>query len=156
MRVSFYAAVFNVVSLPIARLGGARVLIRPGAFRQAIRLGGVRLTVDHAEGLSVRSLVLREDSRGLLVRAELVDVAAGRRVAKAIERGRCQGASLDYRWATWASPAWLAWPDDVRELVNVRSLVDVALMIDSRPAFPQTRPYVAAIGEFARRRGVKA
>jgi HK97 family phage prohead protease len=134
MRLRGYAAVFNDSSLPLP----FKEVIAPGAFRKTLsETPDVRLLINH-EGLPLArtkngTLTLSEDSRGLLIDAEIADTSEGRDLHKLIARGDVDQMSFAFRVIRQK------WSEDrtVRTLTEV-SLSDGDVSVVTYPAYPTT------------------
>ena len=144
MTFEGYAARFNSPSDPIG--GKFTEYIAPGAFTRSIKTRGydVKLLWNHDTSQvlgSTRSgtLVLTEDSNGLLARATLPDTQAGRDAATLIKRGDVAGMSFGFQ----VPPGGDSWNTDgtVRTLHNVK-LHEVS--ITAFPAYPASTASVRA------------
>ena len=136
MTFEGYAARFNSPSDPIG--GKFTEFIAPGAFQRSIKTRGydVKLLWNHDTSQvlgSTRSgtLVLTEDSNGLLARATLPDTQAGRDAATLIKRGDVAGMSFGFQVPA-GGDSWNA-EGTVRTLNNVK-LHEVS--ITAFPAYP--------------------
>src|SRR5882762_3852596 len=93
--VEGYASLFGVVD-------AARDMIMPGAFRETLRLRGLRripmlFQHDPAEPVGVW-LELREDHRGLYARGRLIpEVTRGRELLSLLRAGAIDGLSIGFR-----------------------------------------------------------
>lgn len=134
MRLSGYAAVFNDSSVPLP----FKETIAPGAFRKTLsETPDVRLLINH-EGLPLArtkngTLTLSEDSRGLLIDAEIADTTEGRDLYTLIARGDVDQMSFAFRVIRQK------WNEDrsVRVLTEV-SLADGDVSVVTYPAYPTT------------------
>jgi len=134
MRLRGYAAVFNDSSLPLP----FKEVIAPGAFRKTLsETPDVRLLINH-EGLPLArtkngTLTLSEDSRGLLIDAEIADTTEGRDLHKLIARGDVDQMSFAFRVIRQK------WNEDrsMRTLTEV-SLSDGDISAVTYPAYPTT------------------
>ena len=134
MRLSGYAAVFNDASVPLP----FKETIAPGAFRKTLsETPDVRLLINH-EGLPLArtkngTLTLSEDSRGLLIDAEIADTTEGRDLWTLVERGDVDQMSFAFRVIRQA------WSKDrsERTLTEV-SLADGDVSVVTYPAYPTT------------------
>ena len=134
MRLRGYAAVFNDSSLPLP----FKEIIAPGAFRKTLsETPDVRFLINH-EGLPLArtkngTLTLTEDSRGLMIDAEIADTTEGRDLYKLIERGDVDQMSFAFRVIRQK------WNEDrsVRTLTEV-SLSDGDISAVTYPAYPTT------------------
>lgn len=135
MRLRGYAAVFNDSSVPLP----FKETIAPGAFRKTLsETPDVRLLINH-EGLPLArtkngTLTLTEDSRGLLIDAEIADTSEGRDLHKLIARGDVDQMSFAFRVIRQK------WNEDrsVRTLTEV-SLSDGDVSVVTYPAYPTTK-----------------
>ena len=134
MRLSGYAAVFNDASVPLP----FKETIAPGAFRKTLsETPDVRLLINH-EGLPLArtkngTLTLSEDSRGLLIDAEIADTTEGRDLWTLVERGDVDQMSFAFRVIRQS------WNKDrtERTLTEV-SLADGDVSVVTYPAYPTT------------------
>lgn len=123
-----YAAVFNMPTRIDSWEGTFDEVIAPGAFKRTIgRKGpaGIRLQFDHGRHPFIGSIPigaideLREDARGLFVKARLFDNDLVRPVRDAIEGGAISGMSFQFRVVAESS-------DDSGD-VKVRTVDEVEL-----------------------------
>ena len=134
MRLRGYAAVFNDSSLPLP----FKETIAPGAFRKTLsETPDVRFLINH-EGLPLArtkngTLTLTEDSRGLMIDAEIADTTEGRDLYKLIARGDVDQMSFAFRVIRQK------WNEDrsMRTLTEV-SLSDGDISAVTYPAYPTT------------------
>lgn len=143
-RIVGYAAVFNKPSLD---LGGWRETIRPGAFRKVLEAGpDVRALVDHdptriLARSAAKTLMLREDDKGLYVEILPADTQVGRDILTSIERGDVTGMSFSFRTQT---DDWhMEDGEPMRELLEVAELYDVGPV--TFPAYPDTQVAVRSL-----------
>jgi uncharacterized protein len=101
-----YAAVFGVPTRIDSFEGKFDEIVAPGAFKRTIGAkgpSGIRLQFDHGRHPFIGSIpigaieVLREDARGLFVRARLFDNDLVRPVRDAIDGGAISGMSFQFR-----------------------------------------------------------
>lgn len=134
MRLSGYAAVFNDPSVPLP----FKEIIAPGAFRKTLsETPDVRLLVNH-EGLPLArtkngTLTLTEDSRGLLIDAEIADTTEGRDLWTLVQRGDVDQMSFAFRVIRqkWNS-------DRTERTLTEVSLSDGDVSVVTYPAYPTT------------------
>jgi len=129
-----YAAVYNKLS---EDLGGFREKIKPGAFKDALKRSDTVMLWNHDPNIplarvSAGNLELREDRKGLLVKAKLPKTAA--REIEAIKLGIVKQMSFGF---TTESDSWEHKKDEsIRTLVKVGELPDVSPVVF--PAYPDT------------------
>jgi HK97 family phage prohead protease len=131
-----YAAVFNSPSEPLPFVES----IAPGAFRRSLNSGReVRAFVNHDTGqvlATTRNDTLRliEDSRGLLVEADLPDTTAGRDLAELVRTGTVHSMSFGFSVPRGGD----AWSEDrtSRELREV--ILHEVSVVTGFPAYPAT------------------
>lgn len=127
-----YAAVFNKLS---ENLGGFREKISPGAFKKAIRTSDTRMLFNHDQNYvlgrkGAGTLTLKEDDRGLLVRANPPLWANW--IIESIDRGDISQMSFGFMTERdeWDHK------ENIRTLLEVSELVDVSPV--TFPAYPDT------------------
>lgn len=99
-----YGAVFNSPTLINSWEGRFEETIAPGAFRKTIEERGDRVKVQFDHGMDSRygsapiavPVELREDAKGLFVRAEFVNTEAGRDIRELIRSGAVDGMSFRF------------------------------------------------------------
>jgi len=132
--VQGYAAVYNKLS---EDLGGFREKIKPGAFKDALKRSDTVMLWNHDPNIplarvSAGNLELREDKKGLLVKAKLPKTAA--REIEAIKLGIVKQMSFGF---TTEKDEWQHKKDEsIRTLVKVGHLPDVSPVVF--PAYPDT------------------
>ena len=132
-----YAAVFNKLS---EDLGGFREKIKPGAFKKALKDSDVRMLYNHNSDYvlgreSNDTLTLKEDEKGLLVRAIPPEWASW--IVESVERGDIDKMSFGF----WIGVDEWDHKNDVRTLIEVEELVEVSPV--TFPAYPMTDVSVA-------------
>lgn len=129
-----YAAVYNKLS---EDLGGFREKIKQGAFANALKRSDTVMLWNHDPNIplarvSAGNLELREDKKGLLVKAKLPKTAA--REIEAIKLGIVKQMSFGF---TTEKDEWLHKKNEsIRTLVEVGELPDVSPVVF--PAYPDT------------------
>jgi len=131
-----YAAVFDSPSEPLPFIES----IAPGAFRRSLNSGReVRAFVNHDMGQVLAttkngSLRLSEDSRGLLVEADLPNTTAGRDLAELVRTGTVHSMSFGFSVPRGGD----AWSEDrtSRELREV--ILHEVSVVTGFPAYPAT------------------
>ncbi len=98
--ISGYAAVFNKKSLPLGFIG-FREIIKPGAFRNALKNADVRALLNHDPSLilgrtSNGTLTLAEDEKGLRTTITPPDTTAGRDATENIRLGNISHMSFSF------------------------------------------------------------
>lgn len=126
-----YAAVFNTPTrIDSAREGKFDEVIAPGAFKRTVdRKGaaGIRLQFDHGQHPLIGSIPIgaidevREDSRGLFVRARMHDNWLTQPVRDAIASGSVSGMSFQFRVVVDE------WDHDAPDGVALRTVREVEL-----------------------------
>lgn len=131
-----YAAVFDSWT----QIGRFREVIRPGAFRRAIKeQQDVRALLNHDANQVIGrtkngSLRMAEDKRGLKVEIEPPDTQVGRDTVRMVEDGYLDAMSFAFRVPGQSSERWS--PDDrERELLDL-DLFDVSVV--TYPAYKDT------------------
>src|SRR5689334_21821817 len=100
-RMVGHAAVFNSLSEPLPQLGGAREVIRPGAFSKTIREQDVYALFNHDENMPLArsgngSLFLKEDKRGLSVEIVPTDTTYARDLLTNMREGLINKMSFGF------------------------------------------------------------
>ena len=145
MTLRGYAAVFDSPSQPLP----FTETIAPGAFRDSLNSrNDVKLLWNHDTGTVLGStragtLTLSEDSRGLLVEAQLPDTQAGRDAATLIKRGDVNAFSFGFRVPV-NGDEWPSADQRILKRVNVHEVSLVAF-----PAYTATEgtASVRSVGE---------
>lgn len=123
MTLRGYAAVFNSPSQPLPFIE----TIEPGAFRDSLKSrNDVKLLWNHDTSIvlgSTRAGTLRliEDSRGLLVEADLPETQAGKDAAISIQRGDVTAFSFGFRIPA-GGDVWNSASERVLKRVNVHEV----------------------------------
>ena len=123
MTLRGYAAVFNSPSQPLPFIE----TIQPGAFRDSLKSrNDVKLLWNHDTSVvlgSTRAGTLRliEDSRGLLVEADLPETQAGKDAAISIQRGDVTAFSFGFRIPA-GGDEWASASERVLKRVNVHEV----------------------------------
>jgi len=154
MSFTGYAAVFNSDSEPLPFIER----IAPGAFRKSLKgRNTIKMYMNHDSSMllaSTRSKTLRleEDSRGLLVNADLPDTTVGRDLSVLMKRGDVDSMSFGFSVPAGGD----SWSDDgmTRELRNVR-LHEVSV-VTGFPAYKATSATVRSLDILAKRTGIDA
>jgi len=154
MSFTGYAAVFNSDSEPLPFIER----IAPGAFRKSLKgRNTIKMYMNHDSSMllaSTRSKTLRleEDSKGLLVNADLPDTTVGRDLSVLMKRGDVDSMSFGFSVPAGGD----SWSDDgmTRELRNVR-LHEVSV-VTGFPAYKATSATVRSLDILAKRTGVDA
>jgi uncharacterized protein len=154
MSFTGYAAVFNSDSEPLPFIER----ITPGAFRKSLKgRNTIKMYMNHDSSMllaSTRSKTLRleEDSRGLLVNADLPDTTVGRDLSVLMQRGDVDSMSFGFSVPSGGDK----WSDDgmTRELRQVR-LHEVSV-VTGFPAYKATSATVRSLDMLAERTGVDA
>lgn len=140
-----YAAVFNTLSEPLC---GFREKIETGAFKESIEQDDIRALVDHDSSKilgrnKAKTLILREDDKGLFVEIQLPDTTTGRDIAKSIKRGDISQMSFGFKTI---SDEWYKEDEqDIRTLKKVK-LFDVSTV--TFPAYPDTTVAVRSLEQW--------
>ena len=154
MSFTGYAAVFNSDSEPLPFIER----IAPGAFRKSLKgRNTIKMYMNHDSSMllaSTRSKTLRleEDSKGLLVNADLPDTTVGRDLSVLMQRGDVDSMSFGFSVPAGGDK----WSDDgmTRELRNVR-LHEVSV-VTGFPAYKATSATVRSLDILAKRTGIDA
>ncbi len=130
-----YAAVYNKLS---EDLGGFREKIAPNAFKDALKRTDTVMLYNHDPNyplarVSAGTLELKEDKKGLFVRAKLPRSAV--RIIESIKRGDVNKMSFGF---TTEKDEWVHKKNEsIRTLVKVGELPDVSPVVF--PAYPDTQ-----------------
>ena len=154
MSFTGYAAVFNSDSEPLPFIER----ITPGAFKKSLKSRmPIKMYMNHDSSMllaSTRSKTLRlqEDSKGLLVEADLPDTTVGRDLSVLMKRGDVDSMSFGFSVPSGGDK----WSDDgmSRELRQVR-LHEVSV-VTGFPAYTATSASVRSLDILAERTGVDA
>jgi HK97 family phage prohead protease len=154
MSFTGYAAVFNSDSEPLPFIER----IAPGAFKKSLKgRNTIKMYMNHDSSMllaSTRSKTLRleEDSKGLLVNADLPDTTVGRDLSVLMKRGDVDSMSFGFSVPAGGDK----WSDDgmTRELRQVR-LHEVSV-VTGFPAYTATSASVRSLDILAERTGVDA
>jgi HK97 family phage prohead protease len=154
MSFTGYAAVFNSDSEPLPFIER----IAPGAFKKSLKgRNTIKMYMNHDSSMllaSTRSKTLRleEDSKGLLVNADLPDTTVGRDLSVLMKRGDVDSMSFGFSVPAGGDK----WSDDgmTRELRQVR-LHEVSV-VTGFPAYTATSASVRSLDVLAERTGVDA
>jgi HK97 family phage prohead protease len=152
MSFTGYAAVFNSDSEPLPFIER----IAPGAFKKSLKSRmPIKMYMNHDSSMllaSTRSKTLRlqEDSKGLLVEADLPDTTVGRDLSVLMKRGDVDSMSFGFSVPSGGDK----WSDDgmSRELRQVR-LHEVSV-VTGFPAYTATSASVRSLDILAERTGV--
>ena len=154
MSFTGYAAVFNSDSEPLPFIER----IMPGAFKKSLKSRmPIKMYMNHDSSMllaSTRSKTLRleEDSKGLMVNADLPDTTVGRDLSVLMQRGDVDSMSFGFSVPSGGDK----WSDDGmnRELRTVR-LHEVSV-VTGFPAYRATSASVRSLDVLAQRTGVDA
>ena len=154
MSFTGYAAVFNSDSEPLPFIER----IKDGAFKKSLKSRQpIKMYMNHDSSMLLastrsRTLRLEEDSRGLLVNADLPDTTVGRDLSVLMQRGDVDSMSFGFSVPAGGD----AWSDDgmTRELRQVR-LHEVSV-VTGFPAYKATSASVRSLDILAKRTGVDA
>jgi len=154
MTFTGYAAVFNSDSEPLPFIER----IMPGAFKKSLKgRNTIKMYMNHDSSMllaSTRSKTLRleEDSKGLLVNADLPETSVGKDLSILMKRGDVDSMSFGFSVASGGDK----WSDDgmTRELRQVR-LHEVSV-VTGFPAYKATSASVRSLDILAERTGVDA
>ena len=154
MSFTGYAAVFNSDSEPLPFIER----IAQGAFKKSLKSRmPIKMYMNHDSSMllaSTRSKTLRlqEDSKGLLVEADLPDTTVGRDLSVLMKRGDVDSMSFGFSVPAGGDK----WSDDgtTRELRQVR-LHEVSV-VTGFPAYKATSASVRSLDILAKRTGVDA
>lgn len=148
-RLAGYAIVFNK---PSVNLGGFVEQIAPDAVDRTLRENiDVRAFFDHNSGqvlgrLSVGTLRMEKDRRGLHVHIDVPDTTVGNDVMTSVDRGDITGMSFGFR----VMPDGQEW-DGGDEDVLIRTITDMRVSevsVVAMPAYPDTSIAVRAMQQF--------
>ena len=154
MTFSGYAAVFNSDSEPLPFIER----IAPGAFAKSLKSrNNIRMYMNHDSSLLLattraKTLRLQEDSKGLLVDADLPDTTVGRDLSVLMQRKDVDSMSFGFTVPQGGD----RWSDDGsrRELKQIR-LFEVSV-VTGFPAYAATSASVRSFDALATRTGVDA
>ena len=154
MSFTGYAAVFNSDSEPLPFIER----IKDGAFKKSLKSRQpIKMYMNHDSSMLLastrsRTLRLEEDSRGLLVNADLPDTTVGRDLSVLMQRGDVDSMSFGFSVPAGGD----SWSDDgmSRELRQVR-LHEVSV-VTGFPAYKATTATVRSLDILAKRTGVDA
>lgn len=154
MTFSGYAAVFNSDSEPLPFIER----IAPGAFAKSLRSrNNIRMYMNHDSSMLLattraKTLRLAEDSKGLLVDADLPDTTVGRDLSVLMQRKDVDSMSFGFTVPTGGD----RWSDDgnSRELRQVK-LFEVSV-VTGFPAYAATSASVRSLDALATRTGIDA
>ena len=154
MSFTGYAAVFNSDSEPLPFIER----IMPGAFKKSLKSRmPIKMYMNHDSSMLLastrsRTLRLEEDSKGLLVNADLPDTTVGRDLSVLMQRGDVDSMSFGFSVPAGGDK----WSDDgaTRELRQVR-LHEVSV-VTGFPAYKATSASVRSLDILAKRTGVDA
>lgn len=144
-RIRGSAAVFNSLS---EDLGSFREVIRPGAFKEALRTSDVRCLFNHAPdhvlGRVPRTLRLWETDRALEFECDVPDTSIGRDVLALVERKDITGNSFSF---VVDKDEWHEAEDGTarRTILKVRELFDIGPV--TYPAYPDTVVSARAVSQ---------
>lgn len=139
LKIRGYAAVFNSLSEGL----WFRERILPGAFKNSLK-NDVRALVGHDStqvlGRTPKTLILREDEKGLYVEIQPPNTTLGHDTVESIKRGDVDQMSIGFYTVTdqWKTEN----KEDVRELIEV-DLFDVSVV--AFPAYKQTSASVRSL-----------
>jgi HK97 family phage prohead protease len=154
MSFTGYAAVFNSDSEPLPFIER----IAHGAFKKSLKSRQpIKMYMNHDSSMLLastrsRTLRLEEDSKGLLVNADLPDTTVGRDLSVLMQRGDVDSMSFGFSVPAGGD----SWSDDgmSRELRQVR-LHEVSV-VTGFPAYKATSASVRSLDLLAKRTGVDA
>jgi HK97 family phage prohead protease len=154
MSFSGYAAVFNSDSEPLPFIER----IAPGAFSKSLRSrNNIRMYMNHDSSMLLattraKTLRLQEDSKGLLVDADLPDTSVGRDLSVLMQRKDVDSMSFGFTVPAGGD----RWSDDgmTRELKQIR-LFEVSV-VTGFPAYTATSASVRSLDALATRTGIDA
>jgi len=154
MSFTGYAAVFNSDSEPLPFIER----IQHGAFKKSLKSRQpIKMYMNHDSSMLLastrsRTLRLEEDSKGLLVNADLPDTTVGRDLSVLMQRGDVDSMSFGFSVPAGGD----SWSDDgmSRELRQVR-LHEVSV-VTGFPAYKATSASVRSLDLLAKRTGVNA
>ena len=143
-KIVGYAAVFNSLS---ENLGGFREKIKPGAFRNALKISDTRALFNHDRNFvlgrqSAGTLNLKEDKTGLHIEIDPPDTSFARDLMVSIGRGDITQQSFGF---TVKKDEWkdLDGDEPLRTLTEVGELFDVSPV--TFPAYPDTNVAVRSL-----------
>jgi len=143
-KIVGYAAVFNSLS---ENLGGFREKIKPGAFRNALKISDTRALFNHDRNFvlgrqSAGTLKLKEDKTGLHIEIDPPDTSFARDLMVSIGRGDITQQSFGF---TVKKDEWkdLDGDEPLRTLTEVGELFDVSPV--TFPAYPDTNVAVRSL-----------
>ena len=154
MSFTGYAAVFNSDSEPLPFI--ERIL--PGAFSKSLKSrNNIRMYMNHDSSMLLattraKTLRLQEDSKGLLVDADLPDTTVGRDLSVLMQRKDVDSMSFGFTVPAGGD----RWSDDgmTRELKQIR-LFEVSV-VTGFPAYTATSASVRSLDALATRTGIDA
>jgi hypothetical protein len=154
MSFTGYAAVFNSDSEPLPFIER----IAPGAFSKSLRSrNNIRMYMNHDSSMLLattraKTLRLQEDSKGLLVDADLPDTTVGRDLSVLMQRKDVDSMSFGFTVPAGGD----RWSDDgmTRELKQIR-LFEVSV-VTGFPAYTATSASVRSLDALATRTGIDA
>jgi len=154
MSFSGYAAVFNSDSEPLPFIER----IAPGAFAKSLKSrNNIRMYMNHDSSMLLattraKTLRLQEDSKGLLVDADLPDTSVGRDLSVLMQRKDVDSMSFGFTVPAGGD----RWSDDgmTRELKQIR-LFEVSV-VTGFPAYTATSASVRSFDALATRTGIDA
>lgn len=135
-RVTGHAAVFDT---PTRLADGIFEQVARGAFAKSLASGNdVILTHEHNPGALLASIAsgtleLREDARGLAMRAELPDTQLGRDTGELVASGRLK--HMSFRWRIPPVDEWRSQADG-SELRTLRELDLIDVTLTAFPVYP--------------------
>jgi len=134
-----YAATFNSPTEIGGMFGGFREVIMPGAFVRSLNAGAdVRCLWNHDPNVILgrtksKTLVLKEDAKGLFFRCELPNTQAARDLYESISRGDVDSCSFGFQAV---KQNWLETKSDDPSALPTRELLDVELFDAGPVTFP--------------------
>ncbi|MDD5502577.1 MAG: HK97 family phage prohead protease [Candidatus Thermoplasmatota archaeon] len=149
-KITGYAAVFNRRS---ENLGGFVEIIRPGAFKEAIKSTDVRALFNHDSNYVIgrttsNTLKLEENQKGLRYEAIPPDTQWARDLLKSIERGDISQCSFSFRVAK-DGDKWTEVKTGEEAGVYIREINKILYVGDvgpvTFPAYPQTSVQARAL-----------
>jgi HK97 family phage prohead protease len=154
MSFTGYAAVFNSDSEPLPFIER----IAPGAFSKSLKSrNNIRMYMNHDSSMLLattraKTLRLQEDSKGLLVDADLPDTSVGRDLSVLMQRKDVDSMSFGFTVPAGGD----RWSDDgmTRELKQIR-LFEVSV-VTGFPAYTATSASVRSLDALATRTGIDA
>jgi HK97 family phage prohead protease len=154
MSFTGYAAVFNSDSEPLPFIER----IMPGAFAKSLRSrNNIRMYMNHDSSMLLattraKTLRLQEDSKGLLVDADLPDTSVGRDLSVLMQRKDVDSMSFGFTVPSGGD----SWSDDgmQRTLKQIR-LFEVSV-VTGFPAYAATSASVRSFDALAQRTGMDA